>query len=149
MDRPVDPATPFREVYQHFLSILAKHGHKERTRLKYMYDYQRFKRWLALGIVRRRFRRESSIRGTYSLVPNRQGARHRRMGVADKRNVPGVRGSTRFVRVSMPVNVSPRKTGSPPAARRCAMGMRRARSSRWRSSVALISSYLVPAAVLE
>ncbi len=26
MDKPADPATPFREVYQHFLAVLKKHG---------------------------------------------------------------------------------------------------------------------------
>ena len=32
MDKPADPATPFREVYQHFLAVLKKHGRKERAR---------------------------------------------------------------------------------------------------------------------
>jgi len=82
MDRPVDPATPFREVYQHFLSILAKHGHKERTRLKYMYDYQRFKRWLS-------FRHCSTpiptgVVDKGNLLTGSQPSGHRRMGVADK-----------------------------------------------------------------
>jgi hypothetical protein len=26
MDKPADPATPFREVYQHFLAVLKQHG---------------------------------------------------------------------------------------------------------------------------
>ena len=43
MDKPADPATPFREVYQHFLGVLKKHGRKDSTRAKYLYD---FKRWL-------------------------------------------------------------------------------------------------------
>jgi hypothetical protein len=47
MDKPADPATPFREVYQHFLTILAKHGRKPTTLAKYLYDYKRFERWLA------------------------------------------------------------------------------------------------------
>lgn len=46
MDKPADPATPLREVYQHFLAILEKHGRKLSTRVKYLYDYQRFERWL-------------------------------------------------------------------------------------------------------
>ncbi len=46
MDKPADPATPFREVYQHFLAVLKKHGRKESTRAKYLYDYQRFEGWL-------------------------------------------------------------------------------------------------------
>ena len=29
MDKPADPATPFREVYQHFLAVLKKHGRKD------------------------------------------------------------------------------------------------------------------------
>ena len=46
MDKPADPATPFREVYQHFLAVLKKHGRKESTRAKYLYDFRRFERWL-------------------------------------------------------------------------------------------------------
>ncbi len=38
MDKPADPATPFREVYQHFLAVLRKHGRKESTLAKYLYD---------------------------------------------------------------------------------------------------------------
>lgn len=29
MDKPADPTTPFREVYQQFLAVLAKHGCRE------------------------------------------------------------------------------------------------------------------------
>jgi hypothetical protein len=32
MDKPADPATPFREVDRQFLAILAKHGRKQSTR---------------------------------------------------------------------------------------------------------------------
>jgi hypothetical protein len=46
MDKPANPATPFREVYQHFLAVLKKHGRKESTRAKYLYDFKRFERWL-------------------------------------------------------------------------------------------------------
>ena len=46
MDKPADPATPFREVYQHFLGVLKKHGRKDGTRAKYLYDFKRFERWL-------------------------------------------------------------------------------------------------------
>jgi len=35
MDKPADPATPFREVYQLFLAVLQKHGRKDSTRAKY------------------------------------------------------------------------------------------------------------------
>jgi hypothetical protein len=46
MDKPAEPAKPLREVYQYFLAILEKHGRKETTRVKYLYDYKRFERWL-------------------------------------------------------------------------------------------------------
>jgi site-specific recombinase XerD len=46
MDKPADPATPFREVYQHFLAILKEHGRDDSTRAKYLYDFERFERWL-------------------------------------------------------------------------------------------------------
>ena len=46
MDKPADPATPFREVYQQFLDVLKKHGRKDSTRAKYLYDFKRFERWL-------------------------------------------------------------------------------------------------------
>ena len=46
MDKPADPATPFAEVYQHFLAVLRKHGRKESTLAKYLYDFKRFERWL-------------------------------------------------------------------------------------------------------
>ena len=36
MDKPADPATPFREVYQLFLAVLQKHGRKDSTRAKYL-----------------------------------------------------------------------------------------------------------------
>ncbi len=35
MDKPANPATPFREVYQHFLAVLSKHGRKDRVCDKY------------------------------------------------------------------------------------------------------------------
>lgn len=46
MDKPADPRTPFREVYQHFLAVLEKHGRELSTRNKYLYDFKRFERWL-------------------------------------------------------------------------------------------------------
>lgn len=46
MDKPLDPTTPFREVYQHFLSVLARHSRKDSTRHKYGYDFRRFETWL-------------------------------------------------------------------------------------------------------
>jgi hypothetical protein len=45
MDRPADPATPFREVYQHFLAVL-KHDRMDSTHDKYLYDFRRFERWV-------------------------------------------------------------------------------------------------------
>jgi hypothetical protein len=36
MDKPADPATPFREVYQFLLAVLQKHGRKDRTRAEYL-----------------------------------------------------------------------------------------------------------------
>jgi hypothetical protein len=44
MDKPADPATPFGEVYQHFLAVLKKHGRKDSTRAKHLYDFKRFER---------------------------------------------------------------------------------------------------------
>lgn len=46
MDKPLDPATPFKEVYQHFLRALARHSRKDTTRHKYAYDHARFEHWL-------------------------------------------------------------------------------------------------------
>ena len=46
MDKPADPATPFGKVYQHFLAVLKKHGRKDTTLAKYLYDFKRFERWL-------------------------------------------------------------------------------------------------------
>jgi len=47
MDKPADPATPFAEVYQHFLAVLKKRGRKGSTRAKYLYEFRRFERWLS------------------------------------------------------------------------------------------------------
>ena len=46
MIKPADPATPFGEVYQQFLAVLKKHGRKQSTLDKYLYDFIRFERWL-------------------------------------------------------------------------------------------------------
>jgi hypothetical protein len=46
MDKPADPATSFRQVYQHFLAILKKHARKDSTLAKYLYDFRPFERWL-------------------------------------------------------------------------------------------------------
>ena len=46
MNKPADPATPFGEVYQQFLAVLKKHGRKQSTLDKYLYDFIRFERWL-------------------------------------------------------------------------------------------------------
>lgn len=46
MNKPADPMTPFVEVYQHFLAVLKKHGRKTSTLTKYVYDFDRFARWL-------------------------------------------------------------------------------------------------------
>ena len=46
MDKPADPATPFREVYQSFLDDLALHRGKRDTIDKYRYDIVRFEHWL-------------------------------------------------------------------------------------------------------
>jgi site-specific recombinase XerD len=46
MDKPLDPRTPFREVYQYFLAILAAHFREQSTLDKYRYDFERFERWL-------------------------------------------------------------------------------------------------------
>ncbi|MBA3236414.1 MAG: hypothetical protein H0T59_10560 [Chloroflexi bacterium] len=46
MDKPADPATPFREVYQPFLDDLAMHGRKPATINRYRYNIVRFAAWL-------------------------------------------------------------------------------------------------------
>lgn len=35
-----------REVYQHFLAVLKKHGSRTAHAPKYLYDFKRFERWL-------------------------------------------------------------------------------------------------------
>ena len=46
MNKPADPATPFREVYQQFLAVLKRHGRKQSTLDKYLYDVIRVERGL-------------------------------------------------------------------------------------------------------
>ena len=44
MDKPADPATPFREVYQSFLDDLVLHGRKPSTIDRYRKNIGRFER---------------------------------------------------------------------------------------------------------
>jgi hypothetical protein len=42
MDKPLDHATPLKEVYQHLLKVLVRHGRKDSTCHKYLVDLRRF-----------------------------------------------------------------------------------------------------------
>ena len=46
MDKPADPVTPFKEVYQSFLDDLALEGRKASTIHRYRYNIVRFEKWL-------------------------------------------------------------------------------------------------------
>ncbi len=46
MDKPVDPATPFGEVYQAFLDDLALEGTRPTTIARYRYNIVRIEMWL-------------------------------------------------------------------------------------------------------